>query len=54
MDKEKLQEMVDGIGAMAEIMALTYKAMINAGLDTDEAEVLTKSLIEVIIGQNNG
>lgn len=54
MDKEQLQRMIDGVGALAEIMALTYKTMIKAGLDTGEAVVLSQSLIEVIIGQNNG
>ena len=41
MDKDKLKEMVDGIGALAEIMALAYKTMIKAGLDTGEAVVLS-------------
>lgn len=54
MDKDKLQEMVDGIGALAEIMALTYKTMIEAGLDTGEAEVLSQSIPELILGRNNG
>ena len=54
MDKDKLQEMVDGIGALAEIMALTYKTMIEAGLDTGEAVVLSQSMLELILGQNNG
>lgn len=54
MDKDKLQEMVDCIGALAAIMALTYKTMIDAGFDTGEAVVLSQSMLELILGQING
>ncbi len=54
MDKDKLQEKVDGIEVISKIMARSYKKMIEEGLDTAEAVALSQSLVEVIIGQNNG
>ena len=53
MDKYKLKEIIDGMGALAEFMALTYKTMINAGLEAGEAVALSKAILEVVLGHSN-
>ena len=53
MNNEDLKKFVDGIGAIAEMTLLYYKASIKAGASIPEAYILTKAFVEVMFEQSH-
>lgn len=53
MNNEDLKKFIDGIGAIAEMTLLYYKASIKAGASIPEAYILTKAFVEVMFEQSH-
>lgn len=48
MDNSEFQRFLDGVGAIAEMTLIYYKASIKAGASIPEAYILTKAFVEVM------
>ena len=53
MDNNELKKFIDGIGAIAEMTFLYYKASVKAGASIPEAYILTKAFIEVMFDRTH-
>lgn len=53
MDNNELKKFIDGIGAIAEMTLLYYKASIKTGASIPEAYILTKAFVEVMFDQTH-
>jgi hypothetical protein len=53
MNNEELKKFIDGIGAIAEMTFLYYKASIKAGASIPEAYILTKAFVEVMFDRTH-
>ena len=51
MNKE-MEELVNAVGAMADIVALFYRELLHAGVEKGVAAAFTLKLIEVKFGDN--
>ena len=49
MDKNPFQRIIQGIGVIAEISVLFYKAAINAGASEADAAILTRVFLDSMI-----
>lgn len=47
------EELVNAIGAIAELAVAFYHSAIESGADKDEAKMLTKILVQTLMGKNN-
>lgn len=46
---EKLKELIDGIGAMAELWTITFRSFKKQGLDNKDALMHTKEFMSVMM-----
>ena len=50
MNNEQIDQLIQGIGIMTELWAITYKNFLKQGMDADDAVIHTKALMSIMIG----
>ena len=49
MDNDKINELINGIGALSEMWSIAYTSFLSQGLDPAEAAVHTKMLFKTLL-----
>ena len=49
MDKDQVQKLMEGVGALAELAVMHYNACVNSGAPEDVAIQLTTNFIEMTV-----